>query len=421
MRMWPQQRPATAVPRPETALVGALPIAGRHVVLGVGGGIAAYKSVELLRRLTSSGAEVECVLTEAACRFVGPLTFTALSGRAALTELFGSGDPIPHTRLGRWADLIVVAPATADLIARLAVGLADDLLTNTVLATRAPVLVAAAMHTEMWDRPSTRRNVARLREDGVTVIDPDVGRLAGGDVGPGRMAEPVTIASTCADLLNRDSSLAGVSVLVTAGGTREPVDPVRYVGNRSSGRMGHAVAAAAASRGARVTLVTTSSLSSGPGIDRVDVETAAEMADAVLSRYDDVDVVVMSAAVADFRPAAPANAKLKKESGPPRIVLEPTLDILAEMGRRKQHQVLVGFAAETDDVAAHGSAKARAKNLDLLVANLVGVDDSGFGTDTNRAYLCLPGDQVEDLGLLGKDELAGLICDRVGVALADSR
>lgn len=401
--------------------MGAPPLEGRRVVLGVGGGIAAYKSVELLRLLTGAGATVECVLTEAACRFVAPLTFTALSGRAARTELFGADDPIPHTRLGQWADLVVVAPATADLLARLATGLADDLLTNTVLATRAPVLAAAAMHTEMWDRPTTRRNVARLRDDGVAVIDPDSGPLAGGDVGPGRMAEPATIAAACAELLARAGSLAGSSILVTAGGTREPVDAVRYVGNRSSGRMGHAVAAAAAARGADVTLVTTSSLPSGPGVVRVEVETAAEMAEAVLARYDGVDAVVMSAAVADFRPAEPAATKIKKESGPPRIVLEPTLDILAEMGRRKQHQVLVGFAAETDDVAAQGSAKVRAKNLDLLVANLVGVEDSGFGAATNRAYLCSPGDQVEDLGLVGKDELAGLICDRVAVARADPR
>lgn len=401
--------------------MGSPALAGHRVVLGVGGGIAAYKSVELLRLLTGAGAEVECVLTEAACRFVAPLTFTALSGRAARTELFGSDDPIPHTRLGQWADLIVIAPATADLIARLAAGLADDLLTNTVLASRAPVLVAAAMHTEMWERPTTGRNVARLREDGVTVLDPESGPLAGGDVGRGRMAEPAAIMSACRGLMSRSGSLAGTSLLVTAGGTREPIDPVRYVGNRSSGRMGHAIAAIAAARGADVTLVTASPLPAGPGVTRIQVETAAEMADATLTRFDDIDAVVMSAAIADFRPVDPAETKLKKESGPPLITLEPTVDVLAEMGRRKRAQVLVGFAAETTDVAANGSAKVRAKNLDLLVANLVGVEDSGFGAETNRAYLCYPGDRVEDLGLLGKDELAGLICDRLADALTGSR
>lgn len=401
--------------------MGASPLAGTRVVLGVGGGIAAYKAVELLRLLTGAGADVDCVLTEAACEFVAPLTFTALSGRPAQTKLFGAADPIPHTRLGQSADLVVVAPATADLIGRIAAGLADDLLTNTILATRAPLVVAAAMHTEMWEGPPTRRNVAQLRADGIAVVDPDVGLLAGGDTGQGRMAEPAAIFAACERALAArlgGGVLDGAAVLVTAGGTREPIDPVRYVGNRSSGKMGHAVAAAAAARGARVTLVTTSTLPAPAGISRVDVETAAEMADAVLDRFAGTDAVVMTAAVADFRPADPAASKIKKEDGPPRIVLEPTLDVLAEMGKRKDGQVLVGFAAETDDVAARGSAKVRAKNLDLLVANLVGVEDSGFGTETDRAYLCSPDDHVEELGLLAKDELAGLICDRLAGLLA---
>ncbi|MFN8105721.1 MAG: bifunctional phosphopantothenoylcysteine decarboxylase/phosphopantothenate--cysteine ligase CoaBC [Acidimicrobiia bacterium] len=403
--------------------MGASPLAGRKVVLGVGGGIAAYKSVELLRLLTGAGAAVDCVLTEAACRFVAPLTFAALSGRPAQTELFGAVDPIPHTRLGQSADLVVVAPATADLIARVAGGLADDLLTNTILATRAPLVAAAAMHTEMWEHPATRRNVARLRTDGVTLVDPESGPLAGGDSGPGRMAEPATILAVCERVLAPGSGtgpgLEGHSVLVSAGGTREPIDPVRYVGNRSSGKMGHAVAAAAAARGAAVTLVTTSGLPTPGGVDRIDVETAAELADAVLARFPRTDAVVMTAAVADFRPVDPAASKLKKEDGPPRIVLEPTLDVLAEMGKRKEAQVLVGFAAETDDVARRGSAKVHAKNLDLLVANLVGVADSGFGAETDRAYFCHPGDHVEELGLLAKDELAGLICDRLAALLAE--
>lgn len=398
------------------------PLTGGHVVLGVGGGIAAYKAVELLRLLTGAGAEVECVLTAAAEEFVAPLTFTALSGRTARSRLFGNEDPIPHTRLGQWADLVVIAPATADLLARMAAGLADDLLTNTLLATRAPVIAAAAMHTEMWDRPSTRRNVATLRGDSVTVLDPETGPLAGGDIGAGRMAEPEMILAACVDLLDgspaRSGPLAGATILVTAGGTREPIDPVRYIGNRSSGKMGHLLAGEAARRGAHVTLVTTSSLPAPPGVDRVDVETAEELAGAVLSRFGDVDAVVMAAAVADFRPVDPAGSKLKKEGGAPRVVLEPTTDVLAELGRRKGRQVIVGFAAETEAVATNGSDKVRRKNLDFLVANLVGVADSGFGTDTNRAYICTPDDAVEDLGLLGKAELSAMICDRLAKSLA---
>lgn len=397
------------------------PLGNRTVVLGVGGGIAAFKAVELLRLLTAAGANVRCVLTRAASEFVAPLTFTALSGVPAQTELFGAADPIPHTTLGQAADLVVIAPATADLMARMAAGLADDLLTNTLLATRAPVLCAAAMHTEMWEQPSTQRNVETLRGDGVVVLDPEVGPLAGGDVGRGRMAEPGSIlAAAEAMLAVEQRDLSGRRIVVTAGGTREPIDPVRYVGNRSSGKMGHAIAAEASRRGAEVVLVTTSSLAAAPGVKRIDVDTAAEMAEATFGAYDGTDAVVMAAAVADFRPADPASSKIKKGAGPPEIRLEPTVDILAELGRTKGDQVLVGFAAETDDVASYGAGKVAAKNLDFLVANLVGVDDSGFGTDTNRAYICSQGDVVEDLGLLGKDELACRICDRIA-ALLDAR
>lgn len=409
-------------------------LAGKRVVLGVTGGIAAYKAVELLRLLTKSGADVEVVLTREAAEFVGPLTFTALSHKQARTELFGSDDPIPHTRLGQWADLVVVAPATAHTAARLANGLADDLLTNTLLATRAPVVVALAMHTEMWEQPAVQRNVARLRADGVVCVLPEQGELAGGDVGMGRMAAPDRILAACEEVFADgppalpsgprvhelpprppapQSSLEGRRVLVTAGGTREPIDPVRYIGNRSSGKMGHAIASEAAERGASVVLVTTSQLPVAGDVEVVRVETAAEMADAVLGRYPHVDCVVMSAAVADFRPADAADEKIKKDGGPPRVVLVPTLDILAALGDAKSHQVLVGFAAETGNVPEHGSEKVAKKNLDLLVANLVGQPGTGFGSDTNRAYLCRPGGAVNDLGMLTKLELASLLCDEV--------
>lgn len=400
------------------------PLAGATLVLGVTGGIAAYKAVELLRLLTQVGANVEVVLTPEATRFVAPLTFQALSGRPVKVELWDTDDPIPHTRLGRSADLIVVAPATAHLIGRLACGLADDLLTNTLLASRAPVVVAPAMHTEMWDHAAVRRNVARLRADGITCVDPQVGPLAGGDVGAGRMAEPHDILSVCEDVMSRarPRDMAGLRIVVTAGGTREAIDPVRYLGNRSSGKMGHALADEAARRGASVVLVTTSALPCDASVKAEHAETAAEMHEVVLAHAEQADAVVMAAAVADFRPRAAATEKLKKAAGPPGIELEATPDILAELGERKQPgQFLVGFAAETQDVATAGVAKAQEKNLDLVVANLVGVEDSGFGSDTDRAYLCGTDSLVEDLGTLPKSELAALICDRVVAGLRQRR
>jgi phosphopantothenoylcysteine decarboxylase/phosphopantothenate--cysteine ligase len=297
-------------------------------------------------------------------------------------------------------------------MARLASGIADDLLTNVLLATRAPVVVACAMHTEMWEQPSVQRNLETLRRDGHRCIEPEKGRLAGGDEGVGRMAEPAAILETCEEILGAGvRDLAGCRVIVTAGGTREPIDPVRYVGNRSTGKMGHLVAEAAARRGAQVVLVTTRPENAPRGVEIVAVETAGDMESEVLGRFAHADAVVMAAAVADFRPAVTAPRKLKKQDGPPTIALEPTVDILAELGRVKAGQILVGFAAETEKVPEAGAAKVVAKNLDLLVANLVGVDDSGFGTDTNRAWLCRPGRDAESLGLTTKAELATAICD----------
>jgi len=390
------------------------PLHGRRVVLGVTGGIAAYKAVEVCRRLVDAGAHVMPVLTADAQRFVGAVTFSALASEPARTSLFDDpDDPIPHTRLGQSADLVVIAPATATVLARYAAGIADDLLTATLLATRAPVLVAPAMHTEMWEHPSVQDNLATLRRRDVHVVDPESGRLAGGDEGEGRLADPERIVAEAARILALGRDLAGVHVLVTAGGTREPIDPVRFVGNRSSGKMGHAVAEAAANRGAAVTLITTSSRPvTASGIDVVAVETAAELADAVLVRFPEVDVVVMAAAVADFRPKAVAGDKLKKVDGVPDVVLEPTTDVLAELGARKSGQFLVGFAAETERVREHAQAKLEAKGVDLMVANDVSVADSGFEVDTNRAIL-LHSTGVEELELFTKVELAELILDRV--------
>ncbi len=390
-----------------------LTLRGRHVVLGVTGGIAAYKAVEVCRRLVDAGAHVAPVLTDDALRFVGALTFSALASEPARTSLFDGPDPIPHTHLGQSADLVIVAPATAKLLGKYAGGISDDLLTATLLATRAPVLLAPAMHTEMWEHPAVQENLATLRRRGVHVVDPEAGHLAGGDEGEGRLADPTRIVAAAADVL-ATGDLAGVRVLVTAGGTREPLDPVRFVGNRSSGKMGHALADAAAGRGAAVTLVTTVDRAADDAVEVVPVETADEMADAVLGRFGEADVVVMAAAVADFRPKAVTAQKLKKHDGVPEVVLEPTPDILAALGERKHpHQLLVGFAAETEHVRERAVAKLRAKRVDLMVANDVSASDAGFEVDTNRAILLYSSGSAEETPLMAKAELAGLILDRI--------
>jgi len=394
-------------------------LAGRRIVLGVSGGIAAYKAVEVCRRLVDAGAHVMPVLTTGATRFVGPLTFSALASEPARTSLFEGPEPIPHTRLGQTCDLVVVAPATARVIGHYAAGISNDLLTATLLATRAPVLVAPAMHTEMWEHPAVQDNLALLRRRGVHIVDPEEGRLAGGDIGAGRLADPARIvAAAIAILAPSEGDLAGRRVLVTAGGTREAIDPVRFIGNRSSGKMGYAVAEAAARRGAGVVLVTTVDRPAPPGVaDVVRVESAAEMADAVLARFGDVDVVVMAAAVADFRPKATAPEKIKKAAGPPEIVLEPTTDILAELGRKKFTQYLVGFAAETERLVEQAATKMAAKRVDLMVANDVTAPGSGFEVDTNQAVLITPDGTARPLPQMAKIELADAIWDRVAPEL----
>ncbi|MBV9662449.1 MAG: bifunctional phosphopantothenoylcysteine decarboxylase/phosphopantothenate--cysteine ligase CoaBC [Actinobacteria bacterium] len=386
---------------------------GTRIVLGVSGGIAAYKAVEVCRQLVDAGAHVSPVLTEDALRFVGALTFSALASEPARTSLWDGPDPIPHTRLGQSADLIVIAPATARVIAKYAAGISDDLLTATLLATRAPVVVCPAMHTEMWEHPSVQDNLATLRARGVHIVDPESGRLAGGDEGTGRLADPARIVAAI-DAVLGPGDLDGVHVVVTAGGTREPIDPVRFIGNRSSGKQGHALADEAAGRGARVTLITTSERAASAGVDARRVETAAEMEAAVLDVAADADVVIMAAAVADFRPKASAAQKIKKAEGVPEVVLEPTTDILAELGRRKRPgQVLVGFAAETDDVRAQAADKLRRKRLDLIVANDVTAPGAGFSHDTNEVVILGADGLEQNVGLRDKRGVAREVLDVV--------
>jgi phosphopantothenoylcysteine decarboxylase/phosphopantothenate--cysteine ligase len=390
-----------------------------RVVLGVCGGIAAYKAVEVCRRLVDAGVHVTPILTDDAQRFIGALTFSALASEPAHTSLFDGPDPIPHTRLGQSADLVVVAPATAKLLGKYAAGISDDLLTATLLATRAPVLVCPAMHTEMWENAAVQENVATLRRRGVHVLDPEEGRLAGGDIGAGRLSDPVRIADTALALLAGNHALTGRTVVVTAGGTREALDPVRYVGNRSSGKMGHALANVAARRGAHVVLVTTAYLPATSGVEVVRVESAQEMHDAVMTRSVQADVVIMAAAVADFRPKAPSPQKIKKADGVPDLVLEPTTDILAALGRAKRPgQVVVGFAAETERLREHAAAKLAAKRVDLMVANDVSASDAGFEVDTNRALLLGADGGADETALLTKEQLAELVLEKVADLLS---
>ncbi len=390
------------------------PLEGKRIVLGVTGGIAAYKAIEVSRRLVDAGAHVVPIMTEAAQHFVGTTTLSALASEPVQTELWHNPTtPIPHTKVGQGADLIIVAPATAKLIAAYRIGYSHDLLTNTLIATRAPVIVCPAMHTEMWEHPSVEDNIDTLRERGVHIVEPESGRLAGGDVGAGRLASPETIVAAAETVLG-PADLDGVSVVVSAGGTREPIDAVRVIANRSSGKQGYAIAAEAASRGAEVTLVSTVSLAAPPGVEVVAVETAAEMQSAMESRASGADVVVMAAAVADFRPVDAAGGKLKKRDGVPQIVLEPTPDILAGLGSTKPSgQVLVGFAAETDDLVANAEAKLTKKRLDLIVANDVSAPAVGFAHDTNAVTLLRPGAKPVEIDLAAKRDVARAVINTI--------
>jgi phosphopantothenoylcysteine decarboxylase/phosphopantothenate--cysteine ligase len=400
-----------------------------RVVLGVAGGIAAYKACEVLRRLTETGHDVRVVPTESALRFVGAATFEALSGQPVHSGVFVDVAQVPHVRLGQNADLVLVAPATADLLAKAAHGIADDLLTNTLLTARCPVLFVPAMHTEMWEHAATRANVATLRSRGAIVAEPAAGRLTGADSGKGRLPEPAEIVELARLLLARPDALprdlAGYRVVVSAGGTREPLDPVRFIGNRSSGRQGYALARVAAQRGASVTLVAanTTALAGPAGVDVVPVGTALELREAVHAAAKDADVVVMAAAVADFRPSNQAGHKIKKSAaGAPPVELVQNPDVLAELvAKRRTGQVIVGFAAETGDdtgdVLAHARAKLARKGCDLLVVNAVG-DGVAFEVEENAGWLLSADGSEHPLEHGSKTLLASRLWDAVTVFVA---
>jgi len=385
---------------------------GKEIILGVTGSIAAYKAVEILRELTRRGAAVTVVLTESGQRFVTPLTFETLSRRPVLTDLFTLevDKQIGHVASAGGAHLLLVAPATANTIAKLAHGLADDFLSNIYLSSTCPVLLAPAMDLEMYAHPAVQENLSRLKGRGVSVVEPEYGELASGLIGRGRLAELSAILQAVEDLLHRQGDLRGETVLVTAGPTQEPLDPVRYISNRSSGKMGFAIAQAARDRGAHVMLVSgPTALPTPPGVTRTDVTAAEEMYHAVLDRLDETTVLIMAAAVADYRPSSQAAQKIKKrEAMTVELVRNP--DILAEAGRRKRSQILVGFAAETEELIQNAREKLAKKNLDLIVANDIRV---GFGGETNRVTILDRQGSVEELPELTKREAAHRILDRV--------
>jgi phosphopantothenoylcysteine decarboxylase/phosphopantothenate--cysteine ligase len=390
---------------------------GKEIVLGVTGGIAVYKAVELLRLLTKAGAVVHVVMTRGATEFVAPLTFQTLSGQPVYLELFNliSEQRIGHITLAERADLFVIAPATANFIGKVASGVADDLLTTTVMATRAPVLVAPAMNVNMYQNPIYRENEARLKRHGYLFVPPACGMLACGWEGEGKLQDPEVILEEAVAALT-PKRLAGVRILVTAGPTREEIDPVRYISNHSSGKMGYAIARAARLRGGEVTLVTGPTAIAVPyGVSAIRVESAEQMREAVLGSLDLSDIVIKAAAVADYRPRLRAEMKVKKSANHLSIELERNPDILCEIGAKKGGRVLVGFAAETEELVANATRKLALKNLDLIVANDVSLEGAGFNVDTNIVKLLFRDGRIEELPIMGKEELAGIILDRVEV------
>ncbi len=389
-------------------------------MLGVSGGIAAYKAIEVLRRLVNAGAHAIPVLTKDSLNFVGRTTFSALGSEPAQMELFDSSNPIPHTRLGQEADLVLVAPATARIISDHRTGRSADLLSATLLATAAPVVIAPAMHTEMWEHPAVVENLAVLRDRGVVVVPAETGRLAGGDIGKGRLAASQTIVATAeAVLAGVHGSLAGQRLLVTAGGTREPIDPVRFVGNRSSGKQGYAIAGEAIARGAEVTLISTVEREPPNGVNLVRVETAEQMHRAVLDLVEHVNALVMVAAVADFRPIDVADQKLKKSGGVPNVTLEPTKDILIAVDAvRRPDQMIVGFAAETSSLRDNAAGKLARKGVDVIVANDVSAPQVGFGHDTNEVIILTAEGAEQHVPLSDKSVVARAVLDHVVAGLA---
>jgi len=398
-----------------------------RVAVGVTGGVAAYKAAELVRLLQQEGLEVEVVMTRAACEFIAPLTFAALTGRKVITEMFGGEQAaapanvesaIEHIAVAQRIDALVIAPATADFLARMAGGVAGDFLSTLVLATKAPVLVAPAMNVNMWEHPATQENLARLRARGVRVVEPGDGYLACGMTGPGRLAEVEQISRAVCEMLGLRRDLAGETLLITAGPTREELDPVRYLSNRSSGKMGYALAEVALRRGARVILVSGPvALAPPQNAEFIPVRTAEEMRRAVLEQLPQATVVLMAAAVADYRPAKPAAQKIKRGAGPLALELEPTPDILAEVGAEvageKRGQVIVGFAAETSDLAENARAKLLRKGADLVVANDVTREGAGFDVDTNIVSVFRRDGSQFDLPQMSKHDLAARLLDEV--------
>ena len=396
------------------------PFEGRRILLGVTGGIASYKTVMLARLLTQAGAEVDVVMTRGALEFVGAITFEAVTGRRTYSQIFGAGNALDHIKLAREAALFVVAPATADFLARAAHGMADDLLTACLLANASPVLIVPAMNDRMWANVQTQRNVQHLRELGYNVLDPDTGPLAVGEgAGPGRMPEPDIIIAEIARRLEKRSSLDGKKIVVTAGATREAIDPVRFISNHSSGRMGVAIASAAQRRGADVTLIAGHlEVSSPSGVRRVDAKSVRDMRDAVDDALKQADVLIMAAAPADFRPIKAADQKIKKGSNVPVIELERAEDILAStIDARRKDAVIVGFALETQDLLDNAARKLAEKKLDLIVANDATEDGAGFGVDTNRVTLISRTGSKEDLPLMSKNDLADALLDRIEAML----
>ena len=392
-------------------------LTGKHIVLGVTGGIAAYKSAEVVSRLRHLGADVHVIMTKNATEFVAPLTFRTLSANPVVTDTFAEPEEwnVEHVALAKLADLFVIAPATANILAKMANGIADDMLSTTVLATKAPVLVAPAMNTGMWTAKATQQNVSVLKSRGVQMIGPESGKLACGDEGAGRMSEPADIVAKIAEILGRKADLTGKKILVTAGATRERLDPVRFLTNDSSGKMGFALAEAARDRGAEVTLVKGNTTAQVPGGVRVvEIESARDLLEAMKKEAPKQDIVIQAAAVADYRPATAAKTKIKKKEGEPlTLTLTENPDIAKTIGaKKKANQVFVGFAAETDHVAAHAQAKLKSKNLDMIVANDVTKPGAGFNTDTNIATL-ITKDGSEDLPIMSKRELADVILDRI--------
>ena len=387
-------------------------ISGKKVVLGITGGIAAYKSVEVVRRLVESGAHVAPIMTSGAKRFIGEVTLSALASEPVKSSLWDEDDPIPHTTLGQEADVILVAPATARLIGTYAAGISNDLLTATLLASRAPVILCPAMHTEMWEHPAVQENIRMLQNRGVTIVAPEDGKLAGGDVGKGRLASPNAIISAVEQTLTLDD-LAEFKILITAGGTREPIDPVRFITNRSTGKQGYALAEAAVARGATVTLVTTVDREAPIGVEIKHAETASDLRSAVMSCADNYDVIIMAAAVADFQPSLPSDRKLKKSEQISNLEIEPTHDFLIDLGEGKSpHQIIVGFAAETEELEKNAQEKLQRKNLDLIVANDVSAPDTGFAHDTNEVLL-ITGEGKTNVSLASKRVVADKILDAV--------